>query len=404
MRILIVLQFYLDGSGSGIYVQNEAREMLALGHDVWVVAPNVRVDVSRPFHTSTVLFMQPMSGPMTCDHDVPYFTTHPVSAVRFVDLADAQLEHYISLWRLVLKQQIEAFRPDVIHCHHASVAASILSEQAIPYVITLHGTDLIGFKTDPRLRESALKGVMGAYRLISISNWVTEEAISVLGVSADRFELIHNGYNEALFYPLPVSPGAILAKHYLEGSPSAIVCFAGRLAHFKGIDLLIRAATLYEQRVPGVLTLIVGHGHLRAELETLAAELDVQGIRFLGALGQKEVAELYTIADVSVVPSRHEPFGLVALEALACGTPVVGTCGGGLPDFIDDRVGRLVPLEDWQALGEAIAGEILAQTKASKGVFAARYAREGFSWKRSVPRMATLMQSAIGSAPVSILG
>lgn len=392
---MIVLQFYLDGSGSGIYVQNEARELMALGHEVLVVAPDVRVDTGRPFPTSTVLFRQPASGPVACWHNVPYFTTHHASALRFVDLSDAQLAHYVTMWRNVLRYQIDAFQPDVIHAHHASVVASILSEQRIPYVITLHGTDLLGLADEPRLRPIALKGVQGAFRLISISSWVTKEAIAAFGLLAERFELIPNGYDETVFYPRPGKPELTLAKYGVALSPSAIVGFVGRLTHFKGVDLLIRAARVYTRHIAGVLTLIAGHGHLRAELEAFAHELAIPNIHFLGALSQEEVAEIFSISDVSVVPSRHEPFGLVAIEALACGVPVVATRGGGLPDFIDDRVGVLVPVDDWQALGEAIAAELKAQSKDSKGTLGASYARENFTWKRSVRRMAALMQSAM---------
>jgi glycosyltransferase involved in cell wall biosynthesis len=106
------------------------------------------------------------------------------------------------------------------------------------------------------------------------------------------------------------------------------------------------------------------------------------------------VADLYNIADVSVVPSRVEPFGLVAIEAMACGTPVVATNEGGLPDFVDARVGTLVDVDDAKALADAIVGEVQSKSKSSKGSFAARYALEGFSWSMQVDKMISIYQEA----------
>ena len=86
-------------------------------------------------------------------------------------------------------------------------------------------------------------------------------------------------------------------------------------------------------------------------------------MKFLGNRPQEKLKEIYNIADCSCVPSRREPFGLVAIEAMACGAPVVATNEGGLPDFVKEDVGRLVNVEDSKALAETITkilkGEIV---------------------------------------------
>jgi glycosyltransferase involved in cell wall biosynthesis len=157
----------------------------------------------------------------------------------------------------------------------------------------------------------------------------------------------------------------------------------------------LEAAAIYEQAIPGVQTVLVGHGVLWEQMHGLRAELGLKNVHFLGQQPQPTVARIYNAADVSIVPSRIEPFGLVAVEALACGTPVVATNAGGLPDFINSEVGALVPMEDPQSLAAAIISEIEHGTKATKGVYANQYAFENFTWTKQVARMIELYNSAL---------
>ncbi len=392
MKILIATQFYLDGSGSGIYVQNIAREFLALGHEVKVLCCDTKKVSNKPFPLRAIIFDKDGTGKGDLNFDIPYFTTHPASSQTFYSLNDDQFNAYVDVLGKILEQEVNTFKPDVVHCQHASIFSYHLAKLGVPYVITLHGTDLMGFEKEPRFYDMVREGAKKANSIISISRQVTEQAIKLLKVPKDKIVLIHNGYDETLFYPRDVTREQVLKKHGVDGTPKALVSFVGKLAHFKGVDVLIKAAAIYEKKIPGVKTLIVGQGQLRGELGNLADELNVNGVKFLGHKTQDEVAEIYTVADVSTVPSRHEPFGLVAIEALACGTPVVVTNGGGLVDFIDERVGSVVDIEDHKALAAAIVDEVTSGSKATKGTYAAKYAREGFSWKKPVSRMVDLFK------------
>jgi len=193
-----------------------------------------------------------------------------------------------------------------------------------------------------------------------------------------------------------VSKVDLLGEYGIEvEADTPLVSFVGKFTDFKGIDVLLRAAAVYEQAIPGVKTLLVGHGQLWDDLHELGAELKLENVHFAGHQPQPEVARIYNAAEVSVVPSRVEPFGLVAIEALACGTPVVATDMGGLPDFINQKVGALVPVDDPRALAEAIIDEIRGGTKKTKGVYASEYALNGFSWAGQVSRMVDLYQRAL---------
>jgi glycosyltransferase involved in cell wall biosynthesis len=178
---------------------------------------------------------------------------------------------------------------------------------------------------------------------------------------------------------------------------SPLVSFVGKFTGFKGIDVLLQAAAIYELAIPGIQTVLVGDGQLWDDMHRLGSELGLRGIHFVGHQPQPEVARIYNAADASVVPSRVEPFGLVAVEALACGTPVIATNMGGLPDFINRDVGVLVPVDDPQALAAAIIDEIFKKTKSSKGVYASQYALDGFSWTGQVSKMVKIYRQAIDS-------
>lgn len=396
MKVLVINHFPLEGSGSGIYTRNLARELSERGHEVTVIYPEHEAKEYKGFKSKVIKFNNNQNEyDFDLDFNFPCFTTHPISNNTYYELTEAQIKSYIEAFYRVTKEVVEEMKPDIIHAQHLWITPYIAQKFDIPYVVTAHGTDLKGFVKDERYHKYALKGARNAKKIITISKQVDAEVTELYGIEENK-ELIMNGYDENLFKKEAVDKREAFEAYGIPRVTDHVVSFAGKLAHFKGVDVLLRAAKIYEEKLNGnVTTILAGNGQLKEELFNLRDELELKNVYFLGHVTQQELVTLYNIGDVSTVPSRTEPFGLVAIEALACGTPVVGTNQGGLPDFIKPEVGKLVPVEDERALANAIIEEILHENKEVRSNKCLDYALKHFSWKKSLEKVEKLYEEIV---------
>jgi len=380
MRVLLPNHFPLEGSGSGIYTQNVAREITNKGHEALVVTPAHDEQEGFPFEVRTILFAPDGAEDISkrrLPFNFPCFTTHPLSTTTFADLDDSQRNAYVQAFQAAIDSAVLDWNPEVIHAQHLWVTGYAAHKAEIPYVVTAHGTDLMGFRIYEDWKAMALEGAKHAQTVIAISKQVARDAIELYGIPEERVRIVMNGFDENIFHVMSVDRSKVMARYGIHEEPGHLITFVGKLTEFKGVDVLLNAASIYEQELGDVMTLIIGDGALRLQLEAQADRLDLRGVYFLGHQPQPDVA------------------GLVAVEALACGTPVVATNEGGLPDFVDERVGALVDVDDSAVLAEAIINEIRANSKAAKGPFAAAYALKDFSWSGQVDKMIAIYQEAI---------
>lgn len=150
------------------------------------------------------------------------------------------------------------------------------------------------------------------------------------------------------------------------------------------MDILLNATKLYEKE--NIITIIAGNGALRKELKALAKELEVKNVYFIGHKSQRTLKKLYNIADVFAMPSRMEAFGLVAIEALACGTPVVCSETGGMKDYITPKVGKLIKPEDYKGLAKNLVSVINNPEKYNREILS-QYVRENFAQEKSINKL-----------------
>ncbi|MBI2877903.1 MAG: glycosyltransferase [Candidatus Tectomicrobia bacterium] len=235
----------------------------------------------------------------------------------------------------------------------------------------------------------------------SLVESLQEERLSFHRRASDKVEVIPCGVDVELFRPIPPEE----ARARLGLGPEKMALFVGRIDPIKGIDTLIRAVT-HLIRAPGLardrfrLILIGGHpqnemeGQELKKLEALACQLGVrESITFLPAQPQEQLVAFYGAADLLVLPSRYESFGMVALEAMACGTPVVASRVGGLRYTVaDGRTGFLVPEGDAPLLAAKI--ETILQDdplRARLGAQGIQWAR-GFRWSRVADQVLSLYE------------
>jgi D-inositol-3-phosphate glycosyltransferase len=241
---------------------------------------------------------------------------------------------------------------DIVHSHYwlSGVAGMQLARYwDAPHVAMFHTLARLKQQANPNVAEPALRLEM-EQRLIRTADSIiaptAEERAHILSLESGarpRVEVIPCGVDLNLFAPQDRQQ----ARKYLGlDSRRPVLLFVGRLDPFKGPDVLLRAASMMEEDAQ---VLIVG-GKLTGDpdvqqLRALAARLGISHrVQFLGARPQQELPTFYSAADVTVVPSYHESFGLVAVESLACGTPVVATRAGGLTTIVQhDETGFLVP-------------------------------------------------------------
>lgn len=252
-----------------------------------------------------------------------------------------------------LARLVHGLKIDVINLHYPLsnffYLALISRLFGLPLVISIHGADLFPRgKRMTRYPWGLQILFFSAYRIVAPSRSLLHDFVTVFPKLADRGEVIYNGLDTSeLFGPSGLStPG---------GSGRSILCIASH-KETKGADVLLRAFARVVEKAPNWTLILVGGGPLRAKHEELARDLGLDGkVLFQGPKSRAEVGALLRFCDLFVLPSRSESFGLVIIEAMACGKPVVASAVGGIPEIIQQgENGILVEPENPAALAEAI--------------------------------------------------
>lgn len=291
-------------------------------------------------------------------------------------------------------------RADILHAHSyrfstVEAAAAAHRREGIPLVVTAHGfyppeNPLVALARWRYDRARGRRALAAASRCVAVTSHEVAH-YAALGVDPQRVDVVPNGIPTRALEP--GDGAAFRAKHALGDGP--IVLFLARLAHDKGLGDLVRAAPRFLAAHPDATLVVCGRdagAGTAARRDARRRGLDGR-IRFLGSVDDPRDA--YAACDVFVLPSHYEAFGLVLLEAMAQGRPVVATTAGGMPEVVAEA-GVLVRPRAPRELGDAI-GALLADAPRRRALAEAASARaRTFLWTDIVPRLEETYERARG--------
>lgn len=374
MRALILSWEYppVMVGGLGRHVHALATSLAAAGHEVTVV--------SR--HAEGAAFDELLDGVrvVRVPEDPPLF---PFSGQTLLAWTMA-FNHALTRAALRVAEEV---RPEVVHAHDwlvAHAATTVKHHLDIPLVATVHATEA-------GRHQGWLPGDMNrsihsiewwltyeARRVITCSQYMRWEVTRLFDLPPEKGEAIPNGVELAEWHADVADVAAVRAE-YGDGP---LVLFAGRLVYEKGVHDLLAAVPRLRRRHPGLRVVIAGDGPHQAELRAQAKRLRLgRSVAWTGFLDSGQLPVLAAAADCAVVPSIYEPFGMVALEAAAAGTPLVVADTGGLREIVEHGITglRFAPGDPAQlanAVTAVLSDEVLARRliRDARAVLARDYA------------------------------
>ena len=218
-------------------------------------------------------------------------------------------------------------------------------------VVTVRGNEAIYYFNKGPVRKIVQQRLKEFDHVIAVSKDLKDKILAEFGVDKSRISVIANGIDPAKFRCTDLGQAR---RQCLLDEGKRYVLTVSRLSAEKGVEFLLRA--MKKLRAPETRLVIIGDGPLKAGLISLAADLGIKDrVQFLGVLGHADICAWYNAADVFCLPSLWEGCPNVVIEALACGTPVVASRVGGIPDLVPGAdYGSLVPPGDADMLAEAL--------------------------------------------------
>ena len=282
-------------------------------------------------------------------------------------------------------------RPDVIHAHDwMTVLGGIQMRDAlrIPLMFSVHLPQV----AEPNVWMESLGLLYSDCVMVNSRAVAAELAEHKLPIRA--LNVVPNGVDLTRFSVVGPAPR------------SGTILLVGRLVAQKGVDIALRALVAVLSRCPKARLVVAGDGDQALYLQRTARYLGISShVDFVGWQTGHALVALYQQANVVVVPSRYEPFGLVALEAMACGRPVVASAAGGLAEIVaDSETGFLVPPADDLRLAQRIAQLLLDYDTATRLGLAARQRAESYGWDSIAARTEQIYGRLVGADITSPLG
>lgn len=273
-----------------------------------------------------------------------------VTVYRVDAMPLSPLDHYNSVVasNAALVEQarklIRQYTYAVIHIHDwltATAGMTLKHEHKLPLVTTIHATERgrhqghLPSDTSRQINRLEWQACYESWRVVACSNFMRQELQSYFGVPSDKVSIIVNGIDfDVLHYTTPETTRSMRQRYGPNGE--RLIFFVGRITHEKGLQVLIRAVPKILEKYPNIRVLAAGKNS--EKMWPMAQELGVgHAMTFLGYISDEKRDHLYQSVDVAVFPSLYEPFGIVALEAMALGCNVIASHVGGLGEVVQHQ-------------------------------------------------------------------
>ena len=334
MRVLVVANGVPDGSKNldGIFEFDQAKALKGIGADVIFLGIDLRSlrRIRRLGITKGI-----KEGVKWYKISVPL---GQVPLGFFCKIGSWALYY---LYKKVLNNN---WKPDIIHAHFTEqgyMAVSLAHTYGIPLVLTEHSSQIMKCPINKDIYKIANKAYGGASKIITVSSALSKK------ISEDF-------HRETITIPNIIDVDLFSNVLAVEHQSFNVVVVAGLISR-KRIDKLIEAISLLRDKIPSVHLHVIGGGPLRSSLETMTRNLHLEErIFFYGSQTREEIAKIFAISDCFALLSAAETFGVVYIEAMAAGLPVVATRCGGPEGFVDSRNGVMVDIDNVPEAANAI--------------------------------------------------
>ncbi len=353
-RVLFVHGQLPGETGSGVYMQQIAAESIRRGVDLHLLSAGYKLldpsDIPGvpQDRISTCLFTPAGEAPRPGAVKTPIsgmsvVMPYPVLAYR--DRSEAQLIDFLSVFGSRIAALVHRLQPDVIHVDHLWFLNGLarLAAPWIPLVASAHGTAHKLIVDAPRFRELVVPCVSSADHVCAISPESVAECERMFAIPSEKITIEGYGYEPELFNWQTVDRKKVLRETlgYDPGQRDFVAVSVGKFVDWKGFKELTVAVGLLAERGFNIAAVIVGEGDpaSRKDLESFIAGKGLSDRVLLpGKVARDVLPDIYRCGDVYVLPSHVEPYGMVLMEALACGTPAVAANTGGPPHFVPEAL------------------------------------------------------------------
>ncbi len=389
--------------GQGVYIKHLSKALSDLGHQVDVISgpPYPQLDSKVKLHKlpSLDLYNPEHSFHVQRVRDL----IHPLNMYEFLNMCTGSFPEPFTFgeraYRYLLKNKMSF---DIVHDNQClAYGIGKIARELFPTIATIHHPITVDRREEFKAAKSVcqkfkisrwytfikmqVKVARSLSHIVTVSEFTKKDIASEFSIDENKFRVVHNGINNEYFYPV---------QNGTRPDNSIIVTNSADMP-LKGLNYLLKAVAEIRKKQSVNLT-VIGEPKKNGIIEKLVAKLKIGDIvNFTGRIANEDFAGYYAKATIAVVPSLYEGFGIPAVEAMACGVPLITTSGGALPEVVGDA-GIIVPPADASALAGAITYLFNNPDERKK------YAKAGlgrvnsvFSWPKAAQEVVDIYREAI---------